>query len=534
MRTSDFSFFKIFLLGYAILLGISWSVEFYFSAPDLPNRYQKEERVVVGEDTLQISYYHLHQSEQQQERRKTVLLLTDNLFDMEFILPAAEELFRKYDVLIPHYADTDYSGKSVEQSTGYRAKTVRALLDTLGPENIHLVVHGYGGAVALDLLNTTTPQQYNGIVFLASLGVMELQFLGNYTINRSLYALLYPVIKFYKYFFPHFGWYDEQPLDEAFIKTSGLLDLQDARKKLKQIELPSLILHPAHDRYVPVLTALENHRLIPQSFFIAEPGRHMDIKEKPEVWTRHIFWFFNLVESGRAPEKGNAVPERVRLSQEPFDMDDMESIAGWTLAFIIILLAFSTLISEDLACIAGGLIVVSGVIDFWGAVLGCFLGIFIADTATYWVGRWTGKPILGWIPFRWIVKEKDIARAEEMFELRGAEIIFMTRFIPGTRFPVYLAAGILKTHFAYFLGYFLISILIWVPLMVGLSVLIGQPMLHYLEIYQDYALWIFIFIVLMIYGVLKVLIPLTTVRGRRRMIVKWMRMKEKLFRNELR
>jgi len=207
----------------------------------------------------------------------------------------------------------------------------------------------------------------------------------------------------------------------------------------------------------------------------------------------------------------------------------MDSIGGWTLFIIILLLAVSTIISEDLACIAGGLIVASGVIDFWFAVLGCFSGILIADVSIYLMGRWIGSPVLRWVPFRWFIKREDVERAKRLFRMRGAEIIFITRFLPGTRLPTYLVAGMLKTKFPYFLGYFLLAITIWTPMLVGLSALIGQPMLHYLQVYQDYAMWILPVIILVIYLIIKFIMPLTTVSGRRRFLVKWERFKERYF-----
>lgn len=65
--------------------------------------------------------------------------------------------------------------------------------------------------------------------------------------------------------------------------------------------------------------------------------------------------------------------------------------------------------------------------------------------------------------------------------------------------------------------------------MVGIAALVGQPLLHYLELYQEYAIWIFLSIAVFIYLLIRLLIPLTTVTGRRKLIVRWGKFREKYF-----
>jgi membrane protein DedA with SNARE-associated domain len=149
---------------------------------------------------------------------------------------------------------------------------------------------------------------------------------------------------------------------------------------------------------------------------------------------------------GVADTRSAAENERKNWPAKPFDAESMDTIGGWTLLIIVILLAFITLINEDIACIGAGLIVASGVLDFWIAVLGCFIGILISDTAIYLMGRWIGSPVLKWIPFKWFIKKEDMDRAERMFRMKGIGIIFAARFLPGTRLPTYLVAGMLKNQ----------------------------------------------------------------------------------------
>lgn len=107
--------------------------------------------------------------------------------------------------------------------------------------------------------------------------------------------------------------------------------------------------------------------------------------------------------------------------------------------------------------------------------------------------------------------------------------MFGSRFLPGTRFPTYFSAGVLQTSFPKFFLYFFLSILIWTPLVLGTSILVGQQMLDYLQIYQEYAIQIFFILVLVIYLGFKLLVPLSTRKGRKELAVYFIRLKQRLF-----
>lgn len=522
-REGIFGLFLFFVI-YGTLLLLSWGVQIIFPIQELPHKYERSQLIKSDESLLQMHYHFLEND----TSGNTIVLFYDDAFGIDFVHPLAEELRKKTNVLIPLYPSDDNLNRTLSHSAESRAGWTNILVDSLGLENIHLAGQGYGGLPAIHMAAGPSNKNYQSMTLLSSLGVQELHFLGNYTLNRSLYSLLYPVVLAYEYLIPHFGWFYQQSLDKTLIYTNMQLDQRNIREKLKQVDLPVMVLHALKDRYVPLSSGEENHRLLPQSYFITENARHLDIKKQPGLWSKHIEWFIKLTEEGRADTRMDATRDRIAFSEEPFDPQKMDTISGWGLAMIMLLLAIISLVSEDLSCIAGGLVVASGILDFEYALLACFGGIFLADINIYFLGRWVGRPIAGWIPFRWFIKEEDIERMEELFEMRGVEIIFASRFLPGTRFPAYLAAGLLRINFLFFLGYFLLSLVIWTPLMVWLSALIGQPMLSYLDLYQDYAIWIILAIIFILYGIFKVLIPLSTVKGRRKLVTKWRQMKEKI------
>lgn len=521
------TFLKAFFVLYVLAMVLSLFVQLKFPVSDKPNHYQRSITITIENREIELQYLHLENPGSE----RSLIMLPDYLENTEFLLPLAKSIQSRFDVKIPIYPTHDRVSNSLDHSLEFRAKIINSFTETLAEDSFHLLGYGYGGLAAFALLNDfgTDQEKYRSLTLLSSLGPVELHFLGNHTINRSLYTLLYPAVTFFKYLTPHMGWFHHQPIDYSFIKTLRSMDQREVRDQVKNIEQPVLILHPLHDHYVSLSVAEENHRIIPQSYLATNEGAHQEIYENPDIWKTHIFWFLENVEMGVADTRSAAENERKKLAGKPFDAESMDTIGGWTLLIIVILLAFITLINEDIACIGAGLIVASGVLDFWIAVLGCFIGILISDTAIYSMGRWIGSPVLKWIPFKWFIKKEDMDRAERMFRMKGIEIIFVTRFLPGTRLPTYLVAGMLKTKFWVFFGYFVMAISIWAPFLVGLSALIGQPMLGYLQIYQDYAIWILPILIIMIYTAIKLFIPLATVTGRRRLVVKWRKFKERNF-----
>lgn len=517
--------FRVIIIIYLLMMAISYWVQFTFPADEKPHKYQKELLLNVDDREIKLEYLQITG----EASNRPLVMLPDYLDNPEILLPLAESLSDSFDVYIPLYPEKDVDGSSVSHSLDFRARVIDEFSGSVTQSAVDLLGYGYGGLVAFTLFDETAPdsEQYRSLILLSSFGPVELHFLGNHTINRSLYTLLYPAVTLVKYFTPHMGWFDRQPFQYSFIKTLRAMDQRDIRDHIRQVGQPVLILHPTSDNYVSLSVSEENHRLLPQSYLITHEGGHDLIKKSPELWSTQIEFFIGQIERGEAETRAAADRVRIEMSEAPFDAGDMDTISGWTLFIIILLLAIFTMISEDLACIAGGLIVATGVLDFWFAVLGCFAGILTADVMIYLMGRWIGSPVLGWIPFRWFIKSKDVKRAERLFSMRGAEIIFITRFLPGTRFPTYLVAGMLKTKFLYFLGYFVLAIALWTPMLVGISALIGKPMMQYLQVYQEYTLLILPVIFLVIYLVIKFITPLTTVTGRRKLLVKWGRFKER-------
>jgi membrane protein DedA with SNARE-associated domain len=509
---------------YLLLLGLSWFVQIKFSYPEISGKYQNSETIQIDEHPTEFTFHEL--GSEKVRSKSTLIIIPDVYYQYDAILPIAEKLSENYHVIIPELNSLQNGTNSDRLTIESKADILDQFIAHLQIDEFHLAGNGYGGLVAVDAA-IQSGGRVKSLVLIGSLGVQELRFLGNHHINRSLYSLSRPFLNLYKYTFPHFGRYHQQKFSLDYVDAMRNLDQRDFRDDVKKLDQPVLIVHAENDQNVPLSTAKETFRLIPQSKLIFFEGDQNNNLLNHNRWSTEINLFLDNAENQRAITKNSAHEERIKQAEEPFNAEDVEALQGKALIVIILLIMSFTIFSEDLSVIAAGLLTAAGILPFFYAVLSCFLGILILDTNIYWLGKKVGNPALKKIPFKWLIKEDDLNRAQNLYEMYGMELLFVARFIPGARFPMYFAAGLLKSSFKKFFIYFFISIAVWTPLLVGITVLIGQPMIQYLSVYQDYAFWILLFTVLIIYLIVKVGIPMTTVRGRRRLLVKWSRFWQK-------
>jgi membrane protein DedA with SNARE-associated domain len=140
----------------------------------------------------------------------------------------------------------------------------------------------------------------------------------------------------------------------------------------------------------------------------------------------------------------------------------------------IILLSF---VSEDVATISSALSVFGGPISWPLGFAACFAGIWLGDLGLYSLARCLGKPILR---SRWIARfaaPGAIERCQKKFNKRGSFALFASRFVPGTRLPTYLAAGLLSMPVARFGIVTAIAALLWIGGIFCLTKLIGVEFL---------------------------------------------------------
>jgi len=209
--------------------------------------------------------------------------------------------------------------------------------------------------------------------------------------------------------------------------------------------------------------------------------------------------------------------------RQPLELLDGADIGRFGALTVLWLLAVSTFVSEDLTCIGAGVLAAHGRTSFALATAGCLLGIYAGDLLLFLAGRFFGRAALARAPLKCLVKPSDVEKSSAWFERRGAAVILLSRFLPGTRVATYFAAGALDTSLLKFALYFFVAAAVWTPLLVGLSALLGAEVINSsLAVGQGVLLKALLSVVL-VFVVLKFLLRLTSYRGRRLLVSRWRR-----------
>lgn len=141
-------------------------------------------------------------------------------------------------------------------------------------------------------------------------------------------------------------------------------------------------------------------------------------------------------------------------------------------AFIALL--FGTFISEDLACITAGLLIQRGELSAPAGIVACAIGIFVGDVGLWGAGRVFGRAAFAW---PWMARHflrNRFADLRSWLERHAAGAIVASRFLPGTRLPLYVIAGFVKLPCTVFMAWALVGVLLWTPTLVLLTAGLGD------------------------------------------------------------
>jgi membrane protein DedA with SNARE-associated domain len=192
----------------------------------------------------------------------------------------------------------------------------------------------------------------------------------------------------------------------------------------------------------------------------------------------------------------------------------LANVAELPLWQILVAIFLFSLLSEDLACIGAGLLASEGVLTLGWAITGSFLAIYVGDIPLYLMGRIGGMTLLRRTPFRWFIREDQILQAESLFEQHGGKLIFSSRLLPGSRLPVYAAAGVLRYPFWRFALYMALAGGLSAVILTWSSMRLGEVVLRWLKVYETYVFPAFVTGAILIWLTVKILEILATRRSR--------------------
>jgi membrane protein DedA with SNARE-associated domain len=137
-------------------------------------------------------------------------------------------------------------------------------------------------------------------------------------------------------------------------------------------------------------------------------------------------------------------------------------------------IALGTFASEDLTCVATGLLIQRGQIGVTEGILACTLGIFVGDVGLWAVGRLFGTAALAWPWTARRLQHHTLRDVRAWLDRHAAGAIVGSRFLPGTRFALYVMSGVLRMPIGVFSLWALIAALLWTPTIVLLSATLGD------------------------------------------------------------
>jgi membrane protein DedA with SNARE-associated domain len=133
-----------------------------------------------------------------------------------------------------------------------------------------------------------------------------------------------------------------------------------------------------------------------------------------------------------------------------------------TQAALALSIFLATFIYEDGATLLAATVSASGALDPRLGILTTFLGIWMGDMGLYGLGSSFGRRTAESRRLRKYLTPESLAKAEGWFARHGSLALVMSRAIPGSRLPLYVAAGALRVPVRLFARITAVCSAVWV------------------------------------------------------------------------
>lgn len=400
-------------------------------------------------------------------------------YDFRYLGEILSDDIRVISPFMPGYggSSTGVPDYGIEANAHYTL----AFMDVLGIDKADVFGFSQGSGVALEMYDEQ-PDRIESIIFYGGIGVQEFEGSGDYNFEHLKYAVGYALGVYGVDLIPHFGLVPDRAWRIAALRNFTDTDHRPLRgvfEKMNKENLPFLILQGEQDFLVFADGAREHHNIVEHSELVMYPeGSHfMLFSEGPaRILAQEIKDFLDRTDDpGFIPTRRTIDPGAAKSVTNgeglPANIGVTRGMGVWQQFFAI---GFATWVLEDLACISTGMLIHRGSVDFFLGALACWVGIYLGDFALWLVGRFFIRRLLR---YRWVrkrVPESKLQRFGEWFDRSGWIAVIASRFIPGTRLPLYLAAGATGHKPVRFALWTLIAVTIWVPFILIITILLGE------------------------------------------------------------
>ncbi|MCX2564136.1 DedA family protein [Acetobacter thailandicus] len=142
----------------------------------------------------------------------------------------------------------------------------------------------------------------------------------------------------------------------------------------------------------------------------------------------------------------------------------------------ILIVILATFILEDAATVITAIQVNLHTLGAGEALIALYIGIVTGDIGLYGMGYLAAR----WPPARRWVETPDRAMQKKWLTNNLFRVVFVSRFIPGTRLPLYTACGFFNAGLKVFTLATFFATLIWTSALFALSLHIGNLLLTHL------------------------------------------------------
>ncbi len=422
--------------------------------------------------------------------------------------------------------DLPGAGASARESEDFSAEapagTLFSDLDVLGAPAVEVLGFGNGGAVAIFMAHQQS-ERVSSLSLISSVGAQEFELLGNHIVNKIVYTFALGFFKFAEDIFPHFGLLDRGNVNKAAMRILWDSDVSDLKKYLHDWQKPLFLAHGESDLVAPFSAAEYTKKLVPaaETFFV-KGGHGVFLKGAGTAKFADAFSeFLEKIGVSAEREKFKNAAGTTAGTSAGTKFPPIETADGARVLVLMLIILICTFVAEDPTCLAAGLLVAQGLLGFVPALLACLLGIFIGDLTLYLIGRFLGRPILRKPPFKWIVSEQQIDEMSERFEKnpKSLAIIVSSRFIPGSRLPTFIAAGVMKLNWRKLIFLFFVAAALWTPPLILLAEKVGAGVIEQFKEWHHAAAEILILAIVILYLATHYIVPAFTWRGRRRHVM---------------
>lgn len=112
--------------------------------------------------------------------------------------------------------------------------------------------------------------------------------------------------------------------------------------------------------------------------------------------------------------------------------------------FVLIICGFGVPIPEDITLVSGGIIAGLGYANPHIMLVISMFGVLFGDSVMYWLGRIYGAKILRVRFIRRFMNVQRLRLVREKFDKYGNRVLFIARFLPGLRAPIYMISGVTR------------------------------------------------------------------------------------------